>query len=197
MFLQLMKCNLTSQFNNLPLNSRVKFHSVTVKCKIPQALQIKQKPRLQPICTASQTASVEPCQLGTDEKLAPYRDHQICVFCFYFLTLTSNPVTTSEAELLANSNFFFFLFLFHSRNMCQVQTVKFICCCSSPPHTILAEGEISNAITPKPPRKVAQDALMFWEGAEDNEEAKLAKAGTLLKYFVGQGAQLQCPWCGR
>lgn len=132
-----------------------------------------------------------------DEKLAPYREHQICVFCFYFLALTSNPVTTSEAELLANSNFFFFLFLFHSRNMCQVQTVKFICCCSSPPHTVLAEGEISNAITPKPPRKVAQDALILWEGAEDNEEAKLAKAGTLLKYFVGQGAQLQCPWCGR
>lgn len=81
--------------------------------------------------------------------------------------------------------------------MCQVQTVKFIHCCISPPHTILAEGDISNAITPKPHRKVAEGALIIWEGAEDNEEAKLARAGTLLKYFVGQGAQLQCPWCGR
>lgn len=74
---------------------------------------------------------------------------------------------------------------------------KFMCCCSSPPHTILAEGEIPTAITPKPPRNVAHGALIVWEGAEDDEEAKLATAGTLLKYFVRQAAQLQCPCCGR
>lgn len=35
--------------------------------------------------------------------------------------------------------------------MCQVQIARFICCCSSPPHIILAEGEMPNAITPKTP----------------------------------------------
>lgn len=124
MFLQLMKCNITSQFNNLPLNFRVRFHSVTVKFKIPQTLQIKKRPCLQPIYTGSQTANMELCQLGTDEKLAPYREHQICAFHIQFLTLMSNSVTTSGAELLANSNFSFY-FCSTVETSGQVQIVKF------------------------------------------------------------------------
>lgn len=38
----------------------------------------------------------------------------------------------------------------------------------------------------KPPRNVAHGALVVWEGAEDDEEAKLATSGTLLKHFVRQ-----------
>lgn len=49
----------------------------------------------------------------------------------------------------------------------------------------------------KTPRNVAHGALVVWEGAEDDEEAKLATAGTLLKYFVRQAAKQQCHWCGR
>lgn len=49
----------------------------------------------------------------------------------------------------------------------------------------------------KPPGNVAHGALILWEGAEDAEEAKLATAGTLLKYFVREATQLQCLWCGR
>lgn len=49
----------------------------------------------------------------------------------------------------------------------------------------------------KPPRNVAHGALIVWEGAEDDEEVKLTTAGTLLKYFVRQAVQLQCPCCGR
>lgn len=161
--LQPLKCNLPSHFNNLPLNFRVSFYPVTVKFKIPQTSQINQRPCLQPSYTGSQTANVELCQLGTDEKLPPYREHQVCAFHIQFLTLTSNPVTTSGAELLKNSNFSFYF-------CSTVETcVKYKQWSSSAVVAALLTAfqqrvRYQMQSHQKPPRNVAHGALVVREG---------------------------------
>lgn len=69
--------------------------------------------------------------------------------------------------------------------MCQARIMRFMCC------YLCVRGGWAAFLTllwqtaryhmqshQKTPRTVAHGALMLWEGPEDEEEAKLAKAGT-------------------
>lgn len=150
MFLQLMKCNLTSQFNNLPLNFRVRFHSVTVKFMIPQASQIKTMfiahLHREPDCQCGAVPAWDRWETGSRQRASD--------LCFSHLVFDPDIQSGNHKwSWTASKQQLFFSFYFCStvETSGQVQIVTFMCCCSSPPYTILAEGKIPSAITPKLP----------------------------------------------